>query len=115
LPDTRIHTIVFFDQKLDEAYQKLAIGTCEERGLHSQLEEAFKELKKDTGCGIKIPAKLWPKEYTRLGITNLWKYDMLDGWRLIYTLTGDKIEVMAIILEWFDHKEYAKRFGYKVG
>jgi len=114
LPDTRLHTIVFFNQKLEAAYQKLAVGPTEERELYSQLEEAFKELKKDSECGTKIPSKLWPKEYARLGITNLWKYDLLNGWRLIYTLTGDKIEVMAIVLEWFSHKEYEKRFGYKV-
>ncbi|VVC01330.1 Uncharacterised protein [uncultured archaeon] len=115
MPDERIRKVVFLDKKVEAAYLKLADATSEEQRLHSQLEEAFKELKKSNERGIKIPSKLWPKEYARLGIDNLWKYDMDNGWRLIYTLSGDKIEVMVIILEWFGHKEYAKRFGYKVG
>jgi hypothetical protein len=46
-------------------------------------------------------------------MNNLWKYDLPDGWRLIYTLsTPNKIEILAIILEWFDHKNYERRFGY---
>ncbi len=40
---------------------------------------------------------------------------MPNGWRLIYTLRGDTVQIVAVILEWFTaHKEYAKRFGYKV-
>ncbi len=46
-------------------------------------------------------------------MNNLWKYDLPDGWRIIYTITTpNKIEILAIILEWSDHKGYEKRFGY---
>ncbi len=115
MPDERLHRVIFLDPKLFAAYGKLGEGTWEERELHSRLEEAVKDLKKNPACGIKIPSNVLPKEYIRMGIDNLRKIDLPHGWRLIYTLTGDKVEIVAIILEWFSHKEYAKRFGYKVG
>ena len=45
-------------------------------------------------------------------VTNLWKYDLPNAWRLIYTVDTDEVMIVAIILEWFDHKDYEKRFKY---
>ena len=70
-------------------------------------------MKKDPFVGIKIPKKLWPKEYGKnYGINNLWKYDLPNAWRLIYTVKGDAVQIVAIILEWFDHKKYERKFKY---
>jgi hypothetical protein len=63
--------------------------------------------------GTKIPKNLWPKEYlSNYNITNLWKYDLLNGWRLTYTIKGQKIEIVSVIIEWFSHKEYERKFKY---
>ena len=43
---------------------------------------------------------------------NLWKYDLPKGWRLIYSIVNDEIVVVSLILEWFDHKEYERKFKY---
>ncbi len=32
--------------------------------------------------------------------------------RLIYTIAGDKIQIMAILLEWMSHKDYNRRSNY---
>ncbi len=62
---------------------------------------------------IKIPKKLWPAEYIKsYNITNLWKYNLPNAWRLIYTIKEDEVMILNVILEWFDHKGYEKRFGY---
>jgi len=45
-------------------------------------------------------------------VDNLWKYDMPEGWRLIYTNVSDEVQILAVLLEWFDHKEYERRFHY---
>ena len=78
------------------------------------LEKAIQEIRKNAFCGIPIPKRLIPKEYVqKYGAKNLWKYDLPDGWRLIYTITTpNKIEILSIILEWFDHPNYERRFGY---
>ena len=50
---------------------------------------------------------------TKNKVTNLWKYDLPDGWRVIYTTTTpNKVEIISVILEWFNHKEYDRRFSY---
>ena len=41
------------------------------------------------------------------------KYNLPNAWRLAYTLKGNEVEIISIILEWFDHEGYEKRFGYK--
>ena len=54
-----------------------------------------------------------PKEYKqRYGINNLWKYNLPNAWRLVYSITGNEVEIIAILLEWFDHKDYERRFKY---
>ena len=45
-------------------------------------------------------------------INNLWKYNLPNGWRLIYTVKASSVEIVSIILEWSDHKSYERRFGY---
>jgi len=64
-------------------------------------------------CGIKIPSSLWPKEYVKkYGIDNLRKYDLPDGWRLLYTLRGNEIEIISILIEWPSHTAYERKFKY---
>lgn len=103
----------FADEKIKEAFLSLKKGRGAEPSLYEFLGRAFDDLKKDPFCGIKIPHKLWPKEYVRkYGIDNLWKYDLPDGWRLIYTVRADEVSILTVILEWFGHKDYEWRFGY---
>ncbi len=111
----RIRIVGFADPKLLQAYRALESGTFEDRQLHATLVEAIKTLKKNPEIGLKVPRSLWPRFYIKAyDIDNLRKLDLSSGWRLTYTLKGNKIEVMAIILEWMTHKRYEKRFGYNV-
>ena len=66
-----------------------------------------------TQIGKKVPKTLQPRGYIKnYQINNLWRYDLPDGWRLIYSSFEDKIMIINLILEWFTHKDYEKRFGY---
>lgn len=112
--DNRLKRVEFIDNSIFKAYRKLQEGTSEEKELTHQIDRAIGDLKKNPLAGAKVPRYLWPKEYIRkYGISNLRTYDLPKGWRLIYTLVGDEIEIVSIILEWFDHGGYEKRFGYK--
>jgi Txe/YoeB family toxin of Txe-Axe toxin-antitoxin module len=103
----------FADEKIKQAFIALKEGKGAEPHLHEFLNRAFDDLKKDPFSGIKVPKKLWPKEYIqKYEINNLWKYNLPNAWRLIYTVKADQVTVLAVILEWFDHKEYERRFGY---
>lgn len=103
----------FADEKIKQAFLELEQGKGAEPHLFEFLSRAFDDLKKDPGCGIKIPRKLWPKEYIqKYEIDNLWKYDLPNGWRMIYTIRANQVTILSVVLEWFDHKEYERRFGY---
>ena len=103
----------FVDEKIKRAYLAIKQGKGAEQNLYEFLNRAFDDLKKDPFSGIKIAKKLWPREYIKkYGIDNLWKYDLPNGWRIIYTIRANQVTVLTVVLEWFDHKEYERRFGY---
>ncbi len=60
-------------------------------------------------CGSteKFPRNFWCAK--NLGFC---AYDLPSAWRLIYTIESDEIKIVSIILEWFDHKDYEKKFNY---
>ena len=81
--------------------------------IKKSIKRAIQDLSTNAFAGIKIPKRLFPKEYLqKYNAKNLWKYDLPKGWRLIYTIKADEIQIITLILEWFDHKEYERRFGY---
>ncbi|MCX6804226.1 MAG: hypothetical protein NTY48_06720 [Candidatus Diapherotrites archaeon] len=105
--------VAFVDEKLKIAFERLGIGSSDEKELYFLINRALDDLTEDLSKFVKIPHNRWPNVYVRnYGITNLWKYDLSNGWRLIYTITADGVLILTIILEWFNHKEYERRFGY---
>ena len=105
--------VAFISDKIKLEFETLKEGRFEDKQLYSFICRAINDLKKNPMCGTKIPKKLWPKEYVRnYAITNLWKYDIPNAWRLIYTIENSDIKIVNIILEWFDHKGYDKMFKY---
>jgi Txe/YoeB family toxin of Txe-Axe toxin-antitoxin module len=105
--------VVFADAKLKKAFEDLKDSRTEDKELYKQLRRAFGDLQENTFCGIQIPKKQIPKDYTRkYQIDNLWKYNLPSAWRLIYSVAADKVMVISIVIEWMDHKKYEKRFKY---
>jgi Txe/YoeB family toxin of Txe-Axe toxin-antitoxin module len=109
----KAHSVAFISGKLKEEFNTLKEGRFQDKQLYSYINRAMDDLVKDPLSGTKIPKKLWPKDYIKhYKITNLWKYDLPNGWRLIYTTESNEVMIVSIILEWFDHKGYERRFGY---
>ena len=105
--------VTFGEKKIENEFEILKEGKFEDKQLYDFIERAIKDLKTNPTCGTKIFKKLWPREYIRkFGITNLWKYDMPNAWRMIYTIQTNEVMILNVILEWFSHKEYEKRFKY---
>lgn len=105
--------ISFAYYKLEKEFDKLRYGQNDEKKLFSLITRAFNDIEKDLNSCTKIPKYLWPKAYKQKHkIDNLWKYDLPNGYRLIFTLENQEIIILAIILEWFSHKEYERRFKY---
>ena len=105
--------VTFSDKKIEDEFESLKKGKFEDKELHKFIDRAITDLKKNSMCGTKIEKRLWPKEYKqKYYITNLWKYDLPNAWRLIYTIQTTDVMILSVILEWFDHKEYERRFKY---
>jgi len=111
--DKRTKKVVLANISLKKSLDKLKKGKFEDKELFKFLNRAMDDLYENPYCGIRIQTKLWPKEYVEdYKIKNLWKYDLPNAWRLIYSIKADTVEIVSIILEWFDHKDYEKKFGY---
>ena len=102
--------VKFIEQYVEDDFLSLPDNSIIKKGI----QRAIIKLKENIFAGENIRKELIPKEYIQKYLKdNLWWYPLPDAWRLIYSIATDKSEVLAIIIEYFDHKNYAKRFGYK--
>jgi len=106
--------VVFGNSKLNDSFDKLKKSKTEDKKLYEWLVRAFEDLENDSFCGIQISKKLTPREYEKKfgKIDNLWKYNLPNAWRLIYTIKTNEIIVLSIVLEWMGHKKYERKFNY---
>ena len=105
--------VAFANENLKKSFFELKEGKFKEKQLFNFIDRAICDLKENPFCGIRVPKKLWPKIYIKMHkLTNLWKYNLPDAWRLTYTIKEDQISILSVILEWFNHKEYERRFHY---
>ena len=102
--------VIFAENETEFAFNSLS----EESPLKKSIKKAISKLKENVFCGEKIKKKLIPKEYIkRYNIDNLFWYKLSKDWRLVYSVAGNNIEVIAIIIEYFtSHKSYERRFKY---
>ena len=70
-------------------------------------------LKENPQFGDPIKKKLIPEELKKLGIQTLYRAELSNYWRMLYTIQGNTIEIFLFVLKIVDHKEYDKLFGYK--
>lgn len=102
--------VKFISKKLQENFNSLS----EDDPIKKSIKRAIKDLQDNAFFGIQLPKRLIPKEYVlKYDVKNLWKYDLPQGWRLIYTITAEnEVQLISAILEWFNHPEYERRFHY---
>ena len=103
-------TLRYAEQKIKDNLTKLK---KRDKELYRHIENALRNIEEDSVCGIKIPIRLIPKEWKKkYFINNLYKYNLPNSWRLFYSLIGNKIEIIAIILGCYNHKDYERIFNY---
>jgi Txe/YoeB family toxin of Txe-Axe toxin-antitoxin module len=100
--------VVFASKKLEKE-----IDSISDKEFKEEIERTICKLKEKSTLGIHVPKNLWPKEYIKLyNITNLWKIDLRNGCRIIYTIKNDELKILCIILDCFTHKKYERKFNY---
>src|SRR3989338_11276122 len=102
--------VVFAEDDLESAYNSLTENSPSKKSI----KRTINALKDNVFCGEPISKHLIPKKYIRkYKINNLWWYPLTEGWRLAYSvITPTTAEIIAVIIEYFDHKEYERGFGY---
>ena len=107
-----------FSKEFSEEYTKLKrraeSGRGEARYLVRIIDKGIAKLKRDREAGKRIPKRLIPRDYlVKYDVTNLWKLNLDRYWRMIYTIVGDEIRLVSIIIEVLNHKKYDRKFGYR--
>ena len=116
--------VVHFSKEANEAYTQLQEKVANQRKQGTQnssdmqllksIDREKENLKRDPQSGIHIPRANIPKQAVqRYGTDKLWKINLAGYWRMIYTITGNDVEIITFVLEIIDHKDYDKVFGYK--
>ena len=102
--------IIFKDAELKETFEKLK---RDDERLFKEISNALSSIKQNVFVGRNVKKKLIPKEFKqKYNIDNLWIYNLRKDWRLLYSITNNKIEILAIILNWMDHKDYSRLFKF---
>jgi|SRR3989344_1435382 len=70
-------------------------------------------LKANPQFGDPIRKRLIPQQFFDLEINNLYRAELSNFWRMLYTLEGNRIEIFCFVLSIMDHREYDKLFRYR--
>ena len=102
--------VKFADEKLKQAFDELERS---DPRLHKEIEKAFRDICQNAFCGRNVKKELIPKELVqKYEISNLWIYNLRIDWRLLYSIGKDEIEVLALVLDWINHKDYERLFKF---
>ncbi len=83
------------------------------QSIFRSIERVLKRLKENPFAGQQIKRKIIPKQYFRkYGLTNLYRIELANRWRMLYTIKTNEIEILNFILDIVDHKRYDKILKY---
>jgi len=92
------------------------IRSSDHQTLLNSIKRKIELLKANPEYGIHIPKNRIPKEYVRdYDVNNLWKINLSGAWRMIYTIRGSEVEIISLILDIMNHRDYEKKFKYPHG
>ena len=86
-----------------------------EKSILNAINKKIGLIKINCHYGQPIAKKLIPQIYKKnYGIKNLFRIELPNYWRMLYTLTsGDsQVEIISFVLDFLNHKEYNKKFKY---
>jgi hypothetical protein len=82
--------------------------------LLKSIDAAKRLLKEDPAAGEHVEKNHWPKLYVKnYSINNLFRYELPEGYRMIYTIIRKGSVIKPTILDILDHTAYDHLFGYR--
>ena len=115
--------IVLSEEAIEE-YNKLnkIVGEEIKRGVTASVHQSiFRSIERVRGwlkdnpfVGDQVKKNQIANYYVqKYGVTNLWRIELSNYWRLIYTIQSSEVEIIDFVLDIIDHEEYNKKFGYR--
>lgn len=116
--------VIKLSEEANKVYEELNSLVGEEKlkniesSFHQTLLRSINRVKEilrqNPFAGDQIPRDRTPVKYKKkYGAENVWRIELADRWRLIYTITGNQIEILTFVMDIFNHRDYDKVFGYK--
>lgn len=100
----------FVDIELKKTFEKLEKS---DPRLYKEIDKAIREICQNSFYGRNVKKSLIPKDIKqKYNIDNLWIYNLRKDWRLLYSVGRDEIELIAVVLDWMNHKEYERLFKF---
>lgn len=104
---------VFMKGQAKDSYLSLKNRTDKEaQSLFNSINRITEILKSNPQYGNPIPKRLIPKSLIKEGVQNLYRVELSNFWRMLYTIEGHQVEILVFVLNIMDHKEYNKLLGY---
>ncbi len=110
---------VILSPDAEEVYKHLnkdAPTSKTDRMILNAINKKVELIKVNLHYGDPIAKNLIPREYVeKYEITNLFRVELPNYWRMLYTLTDNEtnIEIIAFVLDILEHSDYDKKFGYR--
>lgn len=115
---------IILSEEAAEEYNELnrVVGEELQRGITSSVNQSvFRSIERVKGWlkdnpfkGEQVQKSQIPRYYNdKYEITNLWRIELSDYWRLMYTIQSSEVEIIDFILNIVDHKKYDAIFGYR--
>lgn len=89
--------------------QSNGIANSDEIQLLKSIRQKADLIKANPMYGNNIPKKQIPP---KLEVSNLFRVELSGRWRMLYTLNGNQVEIIAFVLYILGHPDYDKLFGY---
>ncbi len=108
-----------FSEEAKEIYDFLkeqASKSKKESIILNSLKTKLELIMHNPHYGNPIQKRQIPEYYKiKYSAKNLFRVELPQFWRMLYTLTNSntEVEIIAFILDVCDHKHYDKKFGYK--
>ena len=98
-------------KKLKELEQNIKEGKefHPEMQLLKSIRQKIEFIRSNPFYGCNISKNKVPKEYH---VHNLWRAELVQYWRMIYTIKGNEQEIICFITDILDHNIYNEKFGY---
>ena len=104
---------IFFKGQAKDSYLELKKRTDKEsQSILRSIDRIREILKTNPQYGQPIAKNLIPDFMKKQGITNLYRAELSNFWRMLYTIEGNKLEIFLFVLNIVDHLAYNKIFRY---